>query len=99
MTSLDLPPTKRPRTGEFESVISKRSDPWFNDGTVVLQVAETQFRVYRGILSAHSLVFRDMFAMPQPAGGEELVDGCSVVHMHDSVEDWRLVLKALHGRR
>jgi hypothetical protein len=77
----------------------KRSDPWFKDGTIVIQAGDTQFRVYRGILTTCSPIFHDMFSIPQPAIGGELVEGCAVVHVSDSAEDWQYVLRALCERR
>jgi hypothetical protein len=83
-----------------ESVLQiKRSDPWFDDGTIVIQARDTQFRAYRGILTLCSPIFHDMFSIPQPTTGDELVDGCPVVHVSDSAEDWQYVLRALCERR
>ncbi|KAJ7246387.1 hypothetical protein C8J57DRAFT_989782, partial [Mycena rebaudengoi] len=42
----------------------RSEDYWFADGTVILQVESTQFRLYKGILSQHSSVFHDMFCKP-----------------------------------
>ncbi|GJE90726.1 hypothetical protein PsYK624_068700 [Phanerochaete sordida] len=69
---------------------------WYPDGTVVLQAGFMRFRVYKGVLSKHSSVFADMFAMPQPveAGAYE---GCPLVVIHDSEEDTRAFLHALHS--
>ena len=72
------------------------SVPWFDDGTVVLQAELKQFRVYRGILSAYSNVFKEMFSLPQPAGRGE-VEGCPIVHLDDSADDLGIVLEFLHG--
>lgn len=73
-----------------------RSIPWFDDGTVVLQAELKQFRVYRGILSAYSNVFKEMFSLPQSAGRGE-VEGCPIVHLDDSADDLGIVLEFLHG--
>ncbi|KZP13430.1 hypothetical protein FIBSPDRAFT_753509 [Athelia psychrophila] len=73
-----------------------RSDIWFEDGNVVIQAEGTHFRVYRGALAAHSPIFKDMFAMPQPPSeGEGTVEGCPVVHLSDTAADITIVLKAL----
>ena len=77
----------------------KRSDPWFDDGTIVIQAGDTQFRAYRGILTVCSPIFHDMFSIPQPPTGEDYVEGCPVVHVSDSAEDWKYVLRALCERR
>lgn len=78
---------------------------WFEDGNIVLRVEDTLFRVHRGMLSRHSTVFSDMFALPQPEmekvkvkeEGESLVEGCSVVGLPgDKVRDWERVLAILY---
>ena len=72
-------------------------DFWFDDGSVVLHVESTQFRVHRSVLSANSEVFRGMFSLPQPTTVDrDLVDGCPVVRLADKVVDWTHVLKALY---
>lgn len=78
----------------------KRSSVWFEDGNVVLQAENTQFRVYRGILCASSSIFKDMFSIPQPPlSKERLVEGCPVVYLPDSAIDVQYVLEALCQRR
>jgi hypothetical protein len=70
-------------------------EPYFDDGNIILQAGSTHFKVYRGILSAHSEVFRAMFTIPQPAN-EIISDGCSIVRLSDSAKDWHHVLHALY---
>lgn len=41
---------------------------WFPDGNVVLATDVYLFKVYKGILSMHSSVFRDMFELPNVGG-------------------------------
>jgi BTB/POZ domain len=78
----------------------KRADGlWFDDGSIVLQAGTTQFRVHRSVLSANSAVFRDMFSVPQAAKGDEVVEGCYVVRLSDSAEDWIYVLRAFYDFR
>jgi hypothetical protein len=72
----------------------KRLTPWFDDGNIVLKVELSQFRVYRGFLSSHSVIFKDMFALARPCG-EEDVEGCPVVLL-DSAQDVRIILEVLH---
>ncbi|KAF7972134.1 hypothetical protein HWV62_18864 [Athelia sp. TMB] len=71
----------------------ERSTPWFEDGNIVLETEGKQWKIYKGILAANSAVFRDMFDV---AVGEGLVDGCPVVHLHDSAADLKWVLEALY---
>jgi hypothetical protein len=103
MDALTSPVAKRQRTEDFGVATTpeiKHSTPWFNDGNIVLQVESTQFRVFRGVLATASTVFNDMFSIPQPPSpGGELVEGCLVVHLQDSAQDWQYGLKALFERR
>lgn len=87
LSDLGLEPEKT------EKPIKHSEDIWFEDGNVVLQVDRTQFRVHRSILSRHSSVFADMFALPQPNDTSDWVEGCPVVIMSgDEAEDWEMVL-------
>ncbi|KAK7038559.1 BTB domain-containing protein [Favolaschia claudopus] len=76
---------------------------WFDDGTIVLQVERTLYRVYRGLLSARSTVFHDTFSIPQPESPDNSeqseIEGCPVVKLHDREKDFTRFLKALlhHG--
>ncbi|KAF7978940.1 hypothetical protein HWV62_44155 [Athelia sp. TMB] len=100
--SVEEPSTsKRKRLDSSEDAIDPvRSDIWYDDGNVVLQAENTQFKVYRGILAQSSPVFRDMFAFPQPPLEDaQLVDGCPVVHLSDSAKEVRYILRALSGQR
>lgn len=94
------PVVKRQRT-EADTGVSEappvRSTIWLEDGNVVLQVQNTQFRVHRSMLSLHSSVFRDMFQFPQPFG-EHDVDGCPVVHLTDDPDDFEQLLKVVYDR-
>jgi hypothetical protein len=76
-------------------LLSKCSVPWFEDGNIILETEQTQFRVYRGILSRYSVVFKDMFDLSGP-DGEGDVEGCPVVHLSDNAEELQHVLNALH---
>ncbi|KAL1938256.1 hypothetical protein VTO73DRAFT_11707 [Trametes versicolor] len=75
---------------------------WFEDGSVVLVAHGYGFRVFKGVLAHHSPVFQDMFSLPQPVlsapspssrTASEGVDPCPVVHLSDSPEDLRHVLR------
>ena len=76
---------------------------WFEDGTIILVVQNTEFRVYKGLLTEHSPIFRDMFSIPQtPASmsSDEYVGTCPVVHLSgDSARDWRHLLRLYMPRR
>jgi len=70
-----------------------RSEYWLDDGNIVLQAENVQFRVHRSVLARQSGVFKDMFGMPQPLQSEEpTVDGCPVVCLSDAADDVEAVL-------
>lgn len=76
---------------------TQHPDFWFRDGSIVLCVDKTLFRVHQTILGKHSEVFGDMFSLPQPTGEEEeTVEGCRVVMLHDSKEDFVDLLSAIY---
>ncbi|KAJ7165528.1 hypothetical protein C8R43DRAFT_1061459 [Mycena crocata] len=67
---------------------------WFEDGNIVIQAGNVQFRVYCGLLEARSSVFKEMFSFPRPAVCE-LVDGCPLVRLPNPAMDVTVFLKAL----
>ncbi|KDR70693.1 hypothetical protein GALMADRAFT_254733 [Galerina marginata CBS 339.88] len=96
-----VPPTKRKRTDGNEEPDSSitRSQFWFEDGSIVIEAEQTQFCVHRTILTGHSKFFGDMFSVPQP-DGEVLVEGCHVVRVSDTAEDWENFLTVIYqGQR
>ncbi|KAJ7502965.1 hypothetical protein B0H11DRAFT_1854163 [Mycena galericulata] len=90
---MSSPPAKRQRT---ENALITRSEIWHNDGSVVFQAKDTQFRVHWGVLSLHSSFFRDMQGLPQPPD-QPSVDGCPIIELQDSPEDFEYLLKALYS--
>ena len=71
---------------------------WFDDGTVILVARGVEFRIYGGLLAHHSPVFKELLAQAHPpptpssAGGD--TSSCPVVHLSDSPEDLRHLLRA-----
>ncbi|KDQ56623.1 hypothetical protein JAAARDRAFT_36100 [Jaapia argillacea MUCL 33604] len=98
-TSDHQPPGKRRRTSsEDQGESLRRSDIFYEDGSVVLQAESVLFRVHRSILASYSDVFRDMFSLPQPSTDEK-IEGCSIVHLSDRAEDLKHLLKTLYDWR
>ena len=62
---------------------------WLDDGSIVLVANNIAFRVFHGLLAAHSTIFADM---PTASELEESYEDCPVVHLHDSPEDLRHLL-------
>lgn len=93
-----------PRPGAIS--VEKHPDLWFIDGSVVLQADQTVFLVHQTQLARHSLIFRDMFSLPQPsasrsrddkfARGFPMYEGHPLVMMHDAAEDVANLLTALY---
>ncbi|KAJ7287207.1 hypothetical protein C8J57DRAFT_1460615 [Mycena rebaudengoi] len=89
---MSSPPTKRQRT---EDRPITRSTIWHDDGGVVLQADDTQFRVHWGVLSLHSPFFQGMRGLPQPPD-QETVEGCPLIELPDTAEDFEHLLNALY---
>ncbi|KAJ7032049.1 hypothetical protein C8F04DRAFT_1109050 [Mycena alexandri] len=100
----EVPPsTKRQRTEEEPSEAPPpapaptpvRSKIWMPYDDIILQAESTQFRVNCDVLARQSSVFKDMFALPQPAD-EPTIEGCPIVRIFDSTKDWELLLEVLY---
>jgi hypothetical protein len=96
-----VPRAKRKRTeepedkGKFPPVQS--TSYWFDDGNVVLQAENTQYRVHRSLLSRHSNFFKDMFSLPQPAMDPgPTSEGCPVIFLSDKATDLEHVLSVIY---
>ncbi|EMD41182.1 hypothetical protein CERSUDRAFT_111734 [Gelatoporia subvermispora B] len=89
-TESDIP--SKPPTSDFES----DSTLWFEDGNVIMVADSVGFRLYRGVLSARSTVFQNLFQIPQPTDGETY-EGCPVIRLQDTAEDLRHLLRAFMG--
>ncbi|TRM69460.1 hypothetical protein BD626DRAFT_624817 [Schizophyllum amplum] len=91
------PLAKRQRTEDASLSSATRHDThWYRDGSIVLHVEDMLFRVHQTTLEKFSEVFRDLFAVPQPEG-EEQVDGCPVVRLQaDKSLHWEHLLDAIY---
>jgi len=84
---------------------TRHPDFWLYDGSIVLSVQNTLFRVHQTILAKHSEVFADLFTVPQPPfsiSGEDddaVMEGCHVVEMHDFAADFTDLLHAIYHPR
>ena len=66
--------------------ITPHDEFWFQDGNLVLVAGDVSFRVYRGLLSAQSTVFNDMFSSASE-NDEETFEGCPVVRLFDTPQE------------
>jgi hypothetical protein len=96
MAATETRAAKRKRKDNLNNEQARRSQPWFEDGNIILEAEATQFRVYRGILAANSVIFKDMFEFGKPTN-EGSVEGCPLVQLSDSAEDLQYVLEVLYN--
>ncbi|KAF9477719.1 hypothetical protein BDN70DRAFT_907115 [Pholiota conissans] len=75
--------------------IVRHPEFYFSDGSVVIIVEKTAFRVHQSVLARHSDVFNDMWDVPQP-NKVELYDGCPTVILSDSVNDFVDVMRVIY---
>ncbi|KDQ58289.1 hypothetical protein JAAARDRAFT_193703 [Jaapia argillacea MUCL 33604] len=95
----------RPRKDKKKKkMTTKRSFPYFDDGNLVISAkSESQdrflFRVHKSILSFHSPVFADMFALPTPADVTNIdsYDGVPLLHMPDPADEVASLLKFMYN--
>ncbi|TCD60221.1 hypothetical protein EIP91_010529 [Steccherinum ochraceum] len=82
--------------GEESLAEYKRSEAfWLRDGNVILVAEKIAFRVHQSVLERKSVVFQDMFGVPQPENVETLEE-CPLVHVSDAAEDIKHMLSVLY---
>ncbi|KAF7370418.1 BTB domain-containing protein [Mycena sanguinolenta] len=87
-------PSRLPAKRKRNEAPIKRSELWFSDGSVILQAANTQFRVHLGVLARHSVIFRRQGLVQ--SSDEPTVDGCPIVRLPDDPTDIEYLLKSLY---
>ena len=74
----------------------RKSDIWFDDGNLVIQAEDRLFRVYKGMLTSVSPVFRDLFLVAVPSTEDtETMDGCPVIRVPDPSDEFHSLMKVL----
>lgn len=69
---------------------------WYDDGNIIVVAQSIGFRIYKGVLTAQSEFFGDLFSLPQTHNAAESnVDACPVVHVTDTPDELRSLLRAL----
>ncbi|KAF8654670.1 hypothetical protein AX16_003487 [Volvariella volvacea WC 439] len=83
--------------------LKRHPDLWFDDGSVVCRAKDVLFRVHKSMLSRHSICFKDMFSMPQPAepDSDSDVEGNAVSEegVGDGFQSSYMVLRVKKSRR
>ena len=99
----DEPRDKREGGSGGDSGRQRDEEFWFEDGTVILIACNTEFRFYKGLLASVSPVFKQLFAecraLRNVRMDEEQTYSCPVVHVSDSPEDLRYVLRTCSSKR
>jgi hypothetical protein len=72
------------------------SDLWYDDGNIVLQAESSLFRVFLGVLAAHSAIFNDIQKLPR-SQDQEMYGDCPLMVLHDKAEDLANFLRAVYN--
>lgn len=81
---------------ENKSLFQRHPKFYFDDGSIILDVERTHFRVHQSVLSRQSELFESMFSLKQPDNAQR-VDGCLYVELvGDSVQDMEEFLGTLY---
>ncbi len=91
--SLD-PPANPAADQPADDDLVRDTEFWFDGGSVVLVAGKVAFKVYRETLAVPSVVFQGMFQF-SPNVAVLTLDGCPVVRVTDSPEDFRHLLRVL----
>lgn len=79
--------------------IQRSSDFWFKSGDFVLVASQkVAYRLHGDVLGRKSKVFHDLLdldAVPRPES-EDTMDGCPIVHITDSPDDFNMFLSFLY---
>ncbi|KAJ7435219.1 hypothetical protein B0H11DRAFT_1859193 [Mycena galericulata] len=74
-----------------------RSDIWFEDGNLVVQAQDTQFRAYKGVLGSRlSAILEEQ--MNNLGETSKSVEGCPLLYLPDSSIDVEHVFRAIFDR-
>ncbi|KAJ7616385.1 hypothetical protein DFH06DRAFT_913658, partial [Mycena polygramma] len=68
---------------------------WLRDGNIILRTKTRMFRLYEGLLARKSVIFEDIFALPQSDRSDEAIDGCRVLDLQDDADELELFLLAI----
>ncbi|KIJ97691.1 hypothetical protein K443DRAFT_630675, partial [Laccaria amethystina LaAM-08-1] len=76
------------------TVLTRHRKFYFLDGSVIIIIDVSAFKVHQSVLSRHSDVFAGMWGVSQPRGIPD-IDGCPTAELQDNVSDFTDTLKSL----
>ena len=97
-------PYSRSVVGRLHSSATAQKDIefWFEDGTLLIVAQNVEFRVYKGLLTDGSVVFKQLLSQPRThqtlSIGDQQTIRCPVVRVTDSPQDMRHLFRALMPR-
>ncbi|KAJ3513920.1 hypothetical protein NLJ89_g2689 [Agrocybe chaxingu] len=84
-------------SGQTSAGIIRSENFWLDDGNIILQAENTQFRVHKSMLARQSTIFKDMFSIPQPTKPlDPVIEGCPVVALSDKTSDVECMLSIFY---
>ncbi|KAJ7775514.1 hypothetical protein B0H16DRAFT_1757026 [Mycena metata] len=94
------PPTKRTESTTLHELLPPapellRSEIWFDDGNIIVQAENTQFRLFKGALCSSSDVFKDLVEDMADLTAE---DGSPLLLLTDSAAELTYVLRTIFHR-
>ncbi|KAI0676520.1 hypothetical protein C8Q78DRAFT_27991 [Trametes maxima] len=78
--------------------VTRDTEFWFSDGSIVLIAGNVAFKIYKELLASQSDVVADMIGVATDPQAVDLLDGSPVVCLSDSPEDLRHLLRILVPR-
>lgn len=78
------------------NLASRHEKFWLYDGSIILWVEDTLFRVHQTVLSNSSEIFSTLFTLPQSNTDQDSIEGCPIVQLHDRAADFNDLLNALY---
>lgn len=76
-----------------------RGEPWYDDGSIILLAGPTAFKVYKGLLTRRSGLFKRLLdrSIPQNTVASLPAEQCLVVQMQHPKDELSLALQLIHA--
>lgn len=74
---------------------TKQKDGWYPDGSVIIAIQQTVFRLHRSLLSKQSEILRERFEAADDDPETQYHQSCPVVVLRGTPNDFAMLLKAM----